>query len=490
MANNCDPIGSNTNAVSLAVAKVCNADAQTVWYYQQPNDISSFAAVLERVARSPISLDRQRRKGAVTNLTASPAFPQDTTIDALAFWSPVFMYTKWKGPAAGEFGYAVSAVSGTAYTVGANGALPQNSLVIARGFKTPENNGLKVVGSGSSATSIPTTGLIAETPTGAESLHECGYRFAVGDLQVDANGDLISTTKDFTTLPLFVGSYIYVGGATATNKFATAENSGFARVIAITANKLSIDNTGEQFTIDAGATKLVDLYYGMWCRNVAVNHPDFSTNHMLIEVGYDLAAGRSYEYAEVAMLNTAALALPLTDKSTLDFATVAKDVSEATLTRRLGTWKNFTANELFNTSDDIARLRIRDADENGLTTYFTDCTINVNNNVSPKNVLGVLGAADLNYGNIEISDSMTTLFTDTGVTSALRNNTTAGFEAALVNNEGACIIDQPAITLGGGEKAFPVNDKVEIALENDAFGSDIYGYTQSMTLMRYTPPVA
>lgn len=490
MANNCDPIGSNTNAVSLAVAKVCNADAQTVWYYQQPNDISSFAAVLERVARSPISLDRQRRKGAVTNLTASPAFPQDTTIDALAFWSPVFMYTVWKGPAAGEFGYNVSAVSATEYTVASVGALPENTLVIARGFKVAENNGLKVVGAGATATTIPTSDLAAETPTAAASLHECGFRFAAGDLQVDGNGDLITTTKDFTTLPLFVGAYVYVGGANAANQFANAANSGFARVIEISANKLSLDNTRETFVTDTGAGKEVDLYYGMWCRNVPVNDPDFSTNHMLIEVAYDLEAGRSYEYAEVAMLNTCALALPLTDKSTLDFATVAKDVTEATLTRRLGTWKNFTANELFNTSDDIARLRIKDIDGNGLTTYFTDCTINVNNNVSPKNVLGVLGAADLNYGNIEINASMTTLFTDTAVTSALRNNTTANFEVALVNNEGACIIDQPAITLGGGEKAFPVNDKVEIALENDAFGSDVYGYTQSVTLMRYTPPVA
>lgn len=489
MAGNLPTIGSDTNAISLAVA-ICGTETtnDTIWYLQQPNDIGSFAATLERVARDPISIDRQRRKGAVTNLTAAPAFPMDTTIDGLALFMPIAHYTVWKGPAGGAFGYDIGSVTSTQYVVTAKGdALVERTLVIARGFADATNNGLKMVGSGSTTTAIVTTGLTTASATGDNaSLHECGFRFTDGDLEVDADGNLITTTKDFTELPLVVGQYVYIGGAEEVNQFTEADDKGFARITAISANKLTIDNTGAAFAADDGSGKQVDLYYGVWCRNVPVDHADFNLNHMTLEVAYSLPGGRAYEYAIGASMNTLALASPLTDKSTIDFATVTRDVTQAAPTRKLGTFKNFTYNEAFNTSDDIARMRIRGADEMGVTTYFTDATINMNNNASPKNVLGVLGAADVNIGNFEVGESMTTLFTDTRVTQALRNNETVSFELALVNNEGMVVIDQPEIVLGGGDKSFPVNDKVEIALENEAFGSS-FGYTESVTLFRFNP---
>lgn len=470
----CTPIGSNTNATSLAVALGCEADANTKWVMMQPNDIGSFASTLDKVARSPISLDRQRKKGNVTNLTAAPAFPMDTTVDNIAFWAPIAHFTVWKGNADS---YVVTAVDSDAYKVESGAVLKENDLVIARGFKVASNNGLKLVGSGSTATSIVVTGAEAETVTSGVSLHVAGHRGAEGDISMDANGDLKSASLDFTTLGLNVGQYIYV---------TTLKTDGYARVTGIAANHIQLDNHRVNPEADDGSGKTVDLLFSAWCRNVPVNNADFRVNHMMIEVGYDLPDGRAYEYADVAVLNTVALSLPLTDKSTLDFATVSKDIRPATQTRRAGKHVDQTANELFNTSDDIARLRLKDVDGNGLTTYFTECTVNMNNNVNPKNVLGVLGAADILYGNFEVSESMTTLFTDLKVTQALRDNVTASLELVLENNDGAALFDQPELTLGGGEKSFPQNDKIEIALENDAFGSR-FGYTQSVSLFRYVP---
>lgn len=474
MANNCGAIGANSNATSLAVAIACNADAATQWWYMEPNDIGSFAAELERVARNPLSLDRQNLKGAVTNLTASPAFTCDSTVDSLAFWAPVSMFTKWKSVTSGVWGYKPTEVTADGFTVVADGALADGALVIARGFATTANNGLHVVGAGSSATEIKVTGLTAEAGVTKATLHECGFKFAAGDLVVTTANMLTLTAGSFSTLPIMVGQVVYVAG------------SGYMRVRTIADKTLTVDATTEPLVPDAATND--QIFFGSFCRNVSVTDPDFNMNHMLIEVGYDLPAGRAYEYAEVSVLNTLALALPLTDKSTLDLAFVAKDIPAATETRRDGVFNKFSATELFNTSDDIARLQLRNIDEQGLSTYFTDGTVNVNNNVSPKNVLGVLGAADLNYGNFEVTDSLTTLFTDTKVTQALRDNTTCSLSVALVNNDGAVVVDQPAITLGGGGKSFPQNDKVEIALDNNAFGSD-FGYTMSCSLFRYIPPV-
>lgn len=474
MATNCASIGTRTNATSMAIAVGCEADANTIWWNIPFNDISSFASTLDKVARTPISLDRQNRKGSVTNVTAAPAFTIDNTLDFMYLFAPIMHFTKWKGDAATR---KVSAVTATGYTVATGAVLTENTLVIARGFDKQANNGLKAVGSGATATTIPVTGLEIEKPPALHSLHFAGHRGVADDIGMDASGNLTSTALDFTTLGINVGQYVYVTSLTT---------DGYARVTNISANILQLDNHREDPTADTGTGKTVDILFSSWCRNVPVNDADFSVNHMMIEVGYDLPTGRVYEYADVAVMNTVGISLPLTDKSTLELATVSKDIRPATATRRLGTWEDFTANELFNTSDDLGRLRLKDIDGNGLTTYFTECTVNVNNNVNPKNILGVLGAAGILYGNFEVTDSMTTLFTDLKVTQALRDNTTSSLELVLQNNDGAMLIDQPELTLGGGEKSFPVNDAVEIGLTNDVFGSK-FGYTQSVSLFRYVP---
>lgn len=473
----CNPIGTRTNASSMAIAIGCEATVDTKWYNIPFNDIGSFASTLDKVARNPISLDRQNKKGSTTNITAAPAFTIDNTLDFMYFFAPVMHFTKWKGDADLR---TVTAVTASAYTVETSVVLQEGSLVVARGFSRAANNGVKQVGAGATTTSIPTSGLEVETPANVVSVHPCGHRAAMGDISMDAEGNLVSTALDFTTLGLNVGQFIYV---------TELGTSGYARVTNISANLLQLDSHSTTPAAAPGTGLTVDLLYSAWCRNVPVNSPDFSVNHMMIEVGYDLPDGRAYEYADVTVLNTAAISLPLTDKSTIEIATVSKDIRPATTTRRAGTFLDFTANELFNTSDDIGRLRLKDIDDNGLTTYFTECTVNVNNNVNPKNILGVLGAADILYGNFEVTDSMTTLFTDLKVTQALRNNVTASVELAMQNNDGAILIDQPEITLGGGEKSFPVNDAVEISLENNAFGSR-FGYTQSVSLFRYVPPEA
>lgn len=483
-------IGADTNATSLAVTKTATPDALSVWYYQQPNDIAAFSPAIETVARSPISLTRQDRKGTITNLTANPAFPQDLTMDLIAFWGDVALFTVWKGPLAGPLGYNVSAVDADSFTVAANGALTERTLVVASGFNNDANNGLLQVTTGSTATDVPVTAtLVPETTiSAAAQLHECGFRFPAGDLQVDAVGDLTSTTTDFTTLPFFVGQNLWLGGEATLNKFDTVDNYGLIRIAAIEANRLVIDKRQQPFTVDVGAAKEIDIYYGNWCRVVPINDADYFCTEMTVEVGYNLPAGIAYEYAEVSVLNTMALATPLTDKATLDFNFVAKDIPGATETRKLGTFVNYKANEAFNTSSDFARLRLQDEDENGLTTYFTDQTMTINNNVTPKNILGTLGAADINVGQFQVEQSMTTLFTDIGVTTAIRNNTTSGFDMSLRNNDGGFMVDIPELTIGDGAKSFPVNDKIELALTNNAYLSDQFGYTMSISLFRYLPP--
>src|SRR3546814_19905084 len=69
---------------------------------------------------------------------------------------------------------------------------------------------------------------------------------------VDADGNLISTALDFTTLGIAVGQVIHVGGIDVANQFFETENTGFARVRIVAANKLTLDKRDQAFIADDG----------------------------------------------------------------------------------------------------------------------------------------------------------------------------------------------------------------------------------------------
>ena len=71
---------ADSNATGLAVTKSDVFDANTQWLYMEPNEISNFSGVIEKVARDPISQDRQRRKGSITSVSTAPQFTADMTL--------------------------------------------------------------------------------------------------------------------------------------------------------------------------------------------------------------------------------------------------------------------------------------------------------------------------------------------------------------------------------------------------------------------------
>ena len=211
MATNCASIGTRTNATSMAIAVGCEATSDTVWYNVAFNDIGSFASTLDKVSRTPISLDRQNRKGSVTNVTAAPAFTIDNTLDFMYLFAPIMHFTKWKGDASPR---AVSAVTASAYTVTTGAALTEGTLVIARGFGKQANNGLKSVEGGATATSIPVTGLEAETPSALHIRYMLrAIEVSTADIGMNAEGDLTSTSVRFH----HVGSFSWVSTFTLLN---------------------------------------------------------------------------------------------------------------------------------------------------------------------------------------------------------------------------------------------------------------------------------
>lgn len=488
-----DVIAADSKATGLAVTKDdMPATASTQWLYMEPNEISSLAASIDTTARDPMTKDRQRRKGTITSLSAAPQFTADTTLEMIHYFGPAALFSLWKGLQTGSYDVTTATNSSSTYTVEVGGAtLVAGSLVYATGFMNAENNGLKVVGSGSTTSTVVVTDTLVDESAGSSArLYFVGVRGASGDIQIDANGDLISTILDFTTLGLYVGQFIHIGGAEAVNQLDGALNSNGettkARIASISANKLELEARELTFTTDAGTGKLVDLYFSAFCRNVSVGDADFLKQWFHMEAEYNTDP-MLYERIDCCVLNTLTLNNSLQDKSTIELGFVGKDVEAPTETEQLGVKSNQTATEAFNTTADITRLRIRNVDDEGLTSYFKDTNISINNNVAAEYVLGSLPAEFMNFGNFEVDVDTSVVFTDGMVLAAIRNNTTLGMDLAFSNNDGGFVFDMPAGTFGDGSKTFNADAKITLTTPFAAHLDNDRGYTASLSFFWYLP---
>jgi hypothetical protein len=492
-----------TNSISLAYTREASLGVlpggSPVWKQAEPNNINRFGAQISRVARTPIQKARQRRKGVVTDLNSGVEFEADATYEQLRDVLDAFFYAKYVGPptyipsAVTSSGYTVPAVTNTKFTYGASAA---KTLVYARGFVIAANNGLKVITGAvaNAATTIAVTGLTAETVAATKSamVSIAGVRGATADLQIDAQGNLISTALDFTTLGLYVGQFIWVGGAAVGNQFANAANTGFARIRVIAANKLTLEKKGQAFVTDAGTGKDIDILFGEFCRNVDVGDADYqetSTQFQLTSPNLGTGGATNYEQALGNYADAITLNINLTDKATASFGFVGTDTQSpsATPATNSGNAQSQTATAALSSATDLARLRIQDVDESGLTTDFKSMTLTLTNNVSPEKVLGKLGAAYMNVGNFEVDIQSTLLFSNGAVVARIRGNTTVGLDFCIKNGDGGVYFDIPSGELDGGDRAFPVNQSVTLNSTLQARKDDALGYSLSASFFPYLP---
>jgi len=496
----------STNTISIAYAKETSLGVlpgTPQWKLIEPNTINVFGSTIATVARNPISKDRQRKKGTTTDLDSAAEFPADMTAEhALDFLSN-FMFASWTdvevwGPY--ETNTVVDAdATGDSFGVSAGGALAALTLIYARGFTNAANNGLHVVDAGSTGTEIEvTSSLVTEaSPPTTARIEVCGYRTDTGDLDVTVSGTsvtLTTTTLDFTTLGLTVGQTIFVGGEAAANKFATnpTANSGYLRIVSIAANSMVCDKSSGNWVTEANTTQDVDIYFGRFLRNVAVDNADFLEESIQFEATWtDLEAvgTDAYEYAKGNYCNQLTLNLPLSDKATCEFGFVGTDTEPPSTTRASEAENAISPiqTEAFNTTADIARLRITQTDETNLTSYFKTLTLTVNNNVTPEKVIASLGAAFMNIGNFDVSIESQVIFTDKAIPTAIRNNTTLTMDFSLENSDGAFFFDFPAITIGGGDKEFPENESVLMNVPASCFEDPTLGYSMSISHFPFMP---
>ena len=479
--------------------------AGSTWFQIEPNSIGQYGASITTVPRNPISKRRQRRKGTITDLDSSVEIEHDMTREMFLGFIEGFMFANFQ---TGPLIFVPTAVTSSGYTVPADGDLPILTLVYARGFTNAVNNGLKVLITGSTSTEIKASGLVTESspPTDPPvSLEVCGIRGAAGDFKIDSSGDLITTALDMTTLGLSVGQFIWIGGSVAANQFFeqgdTSTNYGMTRLVAIATNKLTLEKKRATFVLDdgtdtgsGGTPLLIDIFFGRFIKNVAVDNAKYLERSYQFEAAYqDLATGpaNAYEYSKGNFANTLQLNFPLTDKATMAIGFIGTDTEIPTTSRKTGADASTQPLQTaaYNTSSDFARLRVTEADETGLSTDVKSLTITINNNVTREKVLDNLGAKFMNSGNFEIDVEMQLLFSEILVVEAIRNNTTSTMEVAVRNDDGGFILDIPSMDIGGGGKEFPVNESVLINITTQAFEDPTQGDSLGITMFPFLPDV-
>lgn len=488
----------NTNSISLAFIReqtMGQLPATGTAEYLEPNDISAYGVEITTVARNPISKYRMNKKGTITDTSSSVGFAQDTTASLLLAFLQGGIYSTWiERPAALRDQVAASTTkTGFVFSKALAGSPIEGTILFARGFVNQPNNGLKIVGAGSTTTDIVTTDgatFVDEVGNDNTSVFAVGYQATAGDIQIDASGNLISTTLDFTTLGLEIGSGIFIGGLDPVTAFDTKANYGLCRVRKVEANRVTLDKRPNAFVADAGAGKTIHLYFGWFIKDVGVDDPMFNERSFSFEAVYPGINDNNtdgYEYATGHVVNTMEISLPLSDKSGTTITTFGLDVQPITAARQPWSFHRPLFMEAYSTPNDFIRLRVEKADETGLSTLFKEVTLTLSNNAGGENILGKIGPAFTNYGNFDVSVAFTCIFTSPEIPKMIRNNCTASMDFCIVNNDGAFHFDIPSMTLGDGTKDFAVNEKVKISLSSTAFGDPDPGYTLGVTFFPYLP---
>jgi hypothetical protein len=478
------------------------------WLQLEPNPsgIQGFAPEYDDVQRDPLSTNATMEKGDHVGLRANPVLVHDLNLHLAHVFAEGWLRSATKVP--GDEGVAIYRPTAAAdgggsedsFTVSSNGDLANNTLVVARGFVNSANNGLFVL-SGTptdTAMKVATGTLVAETvsPAGSATVEVCGVQGASGDITMNASGYLTSTTLDFTTLNLVVGHRIKIGGATSGLQFATAAINGWATVKTTpTANLIELKWHSFTPASDSGSSKTIQLFFGRCLRNVALDHADYlepSWHFEKEDLGVGSGNAAVYTYAEGAVINTVSVALPLKAKVEVTTNFVGMDITDPVLnaSRVSGPSSAYVpvGTELFDTSNDLFEMAVYNADDaSTLVAEVNSATITFNHGVTPREQLATFGAAGMIFGKIVPAASMEIYYERATVPTAIRNNTTCRFAAAMKNGQGAIRFDLPTVTLRGGAQTYAANSPVMMNLDLPAHRDPLTNVVALVNILPYVP---
>lgn len=353
---------------------------------------------------------------------------------------------------------AVTASSDT-YTVTTGAAFAEGHLVRATGFTNAGNNGLLRAASGSGATALVTPdGRVDEAapPAGAR-LKVVGFQGATGDIAAAAGG-LTSSALDFTTLGLAVGQWIKIGGAAAGNQFATAVLNGFARITAIAAHALTLDNKPAGWTTDAGTGKDVQVWVSDFL-TLGTTRQSFTIEKVFLG-----QAVPKYLLYRGMIVNQMTLQGQIGQQVTgsFDFLGTSHAISASPLD---ASPDEADQNAVMNNVANVSRL----AEGGGVVAgpdWISSFTLTLGNNLRGLSAIGNSGFVDVTEGDIDATFELSTYFGSTTLYEKMVSETESALNLVLAKAGKALVIDAPRVKYeaAGGPNAQGRNQDVLVNL--------------------------
>lgn len=388
------------------------------------------------------------------------SYPVDSTFLSDVFRS-AFFNTWTNAPAFDNDGTADSVVTdaGTVantYAVVSGGAAAKaGHLVQATGFTNAANNQVFRVTSSSATTIVGTAlSLTAEAaPPGTARLKVVGFQGASGDITALADG-IGSTLLDFTTLGLAVGNWVKIGGTLDTSTFAFLVTAGlvsragaWARVTAITATKLTLDNLPSGWTTDSGTSKTIKVWFGDQIKNGATQ-ANINQVAMTLEKGFLGQAAPVYVVTRGQTVNTLALTIASRAKITGSAAFMGMSGGEST-TALDAAIDAATTNAILAANSNVGRIGEAGATLSG-PNFVKQLTISYNNNLRAVDELGNPNPAKIEEGEFTVTGTVDTLFGDDTLLAKFYAGTATAINGRVMKNNQAMIFAFPRVTYRGG----------------------------------------
>jgi hypothetical protein len=356
----------------------------------------------------------------------------------------------------------ISAVSATAYTLIASdgtqyrtGAFAQYMLVVAAGFVAAGNNRTVVAGAASSGTSIVmTAGVVDAAPAVGARVKQIGFQGPSGDMVAVAGGlgtqGLTSTTLDFTTMGLTVGTWVYVGGPSAGTAFATAGTRGFCRIASIAAHSLLFDVVPSTWAADAGVAKTVQVYVGDYIRN-GVTRRSYT-----IELQYQDLAVPEYEYYTGMVPSDLALTVQAQSILTAKITYMGLTAADVTARATGATDTAAPTGDVLTGSNNVGFLYENGAPIAG-PNFVLGANIALANNLRRNTGLGSLASVNIGVGQALVTGDLNMYYGNNAILQKIRNSVASGYAVGLIDNTTtrAVLIDIPRIKFSDGNPTVP-----------------------------------
>jgi len=507
-------ISSNVTALSIAEETTLNVLPGTpVFQLLEPNSYSDLGGEISVVPRNPISPDRQRRRGTLSDSDAMAGWNSDFTRTNMLRYLQGFLFAdaREKGttaPMTGPAPVVMTATTATTFTAAAGlGIFAANVLVFASGFAQAANNGFKLL-SAATATVLTTTGNVVEAaPPAIAKVEAVGRQFASGDLVITVASGVVTMTSTASALPtnLVPGEWIYIGGDTLVTQFATFAR-GMVRLRTVSAGAYTFDDTillgGVAPVADAGAAKTIQIFFGTVIRNefdpTLIKRRTYTVER---QMGIGSAPPNAQaEYISGCVPNELTFNFPGQDKVTTDITFVGmtsyrRSGNGAGNLILTGTRLVSTDEEAYNTTQDFKfqKLTVVPVGSNGtpLFAFATDATIAINNNVDGDKALGVLGAINAQPGTLEVGGTINAYFTTVEALDAVQNNAEVAFTTGCVSKRNfGFIVDLPMLQLANGKPQVSLNDSIIVPLDLVASRAPKFGHTILINSFPYLPSVA